>query len=57
MKSGSELDVLRDFALAQPSKRDAARHGLPGDGGQHLGQRLPGERIDVPIGADEEHPD
>ena len=49
-----QFDVLRDLALAQPAKREAAGHRLAGDFGQHLGQRSSGDGVDVPVGAEEQ---
>jgi hypothetical protein len=47
-------DVVGDVALAQPSERDAPRTGLPRDGGDQLGQRGAGDRVDVPVGTDDQ---
>ena len=41
--------------LAQPVKRDAIGRGLAGDLGQHLGQSLPRQRVDVSVCAEQEH--
>jgi len=51
-----QLDVRGDLALAQPAEREATGHRLACDVGQHRGQRLRGQRVDVAVGAEHEHP-
>ena len=38
-----------------PLSEEAAGHRLAGDLGQHRGQRLSGDRVDIPVGAEQEH--
>jgi hypothetical protein len=52
---GGEPDVLGDLVFGQARKRDAARDRLPGDLGEHHGQRLGRYRVDVSHRAEQQH--
>ena len=51
---GGAIQVLDDVARAEPAQHEPSACGLARDFGEHLGQRLPGPRIRVPVGGEQQ---